>query len=130
MKKIVYSTLIVLLSIILVLVIIMFLNPLRRSEEQIKRNMLKLTPIGTSMEVVISIIDGNKWKYHVRDYGYFFIHGLPSRHASRPAIGVKSIDAYLGEYRTIFLTGVSVFYGFDEDSILIDIAVLKEVDGL
>lgn len=61
------------------------------------------------------------------------MHDMPFRSAPRkddPIVGVKSIDVYLGEYRTIFDTGVSVFYSFDEDSKLIEIAVLKETDSL
>jgi hypothetical protein len=97
--------------------------------------MLKLTPIGMSMEDVVSVIEGNeKWKIQYEfDRGYFFMHGRPSRRAPKsgdPVIGVKSMEVHIGEYRTLFITDVSVFYGFDENLKLIDIAVLKETDSL
>ena len=43
-------------------------------------------------------------------------------------IGEKSISVLIGEYRTIFTTSVTVFWGFDENSKLIDIYVWKVND--
>jgi arginine deiminase len=38
-------------------------NPLRRSETRIREDILKITPIGTSMDEVIEIIQNNeKWE--------------------------------------------------------------------
>ena len=110
-------------------------NPLRRSEEQIRADMLKLTPIGMNMDDVIKIIGENpKWEIrHIRDWiGYGMAGGRPTDFTSieENIVGVKSIRVYLGQYRRFFAVGVSVFYGFDENSKLIDIAVLKETDGL
>ena len=129
--------LIALSAAVLITVIILMSNPLRWSNEHIRANMLKLTPIGTSMEDVIKVIESNeKWKIRsIRDNGYLLVGNIPAFPSSfyehkHPIIGVKSIRAYLGEYRMIFAVGVSVFYGFDEDSKLIDIAVLKEGDSL
>jgi len=133
MRKIIMYGLIAISIIILVPIIILLSNPLRKSEETIKKRILGLTPIGTSLENVIIAIENEKnWKYHLRDYGYVFMHGMPFRGSPRgdePVVGVKSLDVYLGKYRTIFDTGVSVFYAFDENSKLIDIAVLKETDS-
>jgi len=114
--------------------LMILLNPLRWPEKSIRVKMLKLTPIGTKIEDVVSIInDNDKWKmYPVRNYGYYY-SGQPSRHYTELedcVVGVKSMYVYIGEYRTIFATDVTVFYGFDEDSKLIDIAVLKEKDSL
>jgi hypothetical protein len=129
--------LVALAAIIIIVVIVMLLNPLRRSEEQIRANMLRLTPIGTSMDTVVRAVENNrKWDIvSVSDRGYLVIHGRPSSASGldeddKRVIGVKSIRVYLGYYNIIFNTGVSVFYGFDEDSKLIDIAVRKDKDGL
>ncbi len=135
MKEIMCKTLIACLIIVLGTVIVMMLNPLRRSEEQIRKNMLKLTPIGTSMVNVIKVIESNEeWEVqYTFEHGYFFMHGRPSRHTPQdddPVVGEKSMEVHLGEYRVIFVTDVSVFYAFDETSKLIDIAVLKEVDSM
>jgi hypothetical protein len=68
-------------AIILVMVIVMLLNPLRRSEERIREDLLKITPIGMSIEEVRRvIIRHHKWKIdHIfQDSGYLMIGGSPS----------------------------------------------------
>ena len=128
-KKIIY----ILLSSLLVIILIIVLNPLRRSGETIRKKLLKLTPSGTSMDKVVAIVKKNKkWElvYVSTEYGYGIMHnGLPSS-SGVETIGVKSMRVDLGEYHTIFWTGVVVFYGLDEDSKLIDIAVRKDYDTL
>jgi hypothetical protein len=118
----------------LIIMAALLLNPLRRSEKSIRRSMLKLTPVGTSMKDVIGVIESNEnWDYHIQDNGYIFARGTPYRGSpinTKSVVGVKSIVVYIGQYRAFFLTDVSVFYAFDEDSKLIDIAVLKETDSL
>jgi hypothetical protein len=74
----------------------------------------------------------------VRDHGHLLVNGVPSfpsfpsekERYTNIIIGEKSMRVYLGSHRIGFVTGVSVFYAFDEDSKLIDIAVLKEIDSL
>ena len=119
----------------LAVVINMWSNQLRRSSEQIREDMLKLTPIGTSMDDVLEVITNNqKWKIrYIREWvGFRMTGGRPSEGVpdSNNNVGVKSIRVYLGQYGIIFATGVSVFYGFDEDSKLIEIGVKKETDSL
>jgi len=45
-------------------------------------------------------------------------------------IGEKSIRVSVGSYGFIFKTNVTVFFGFDEDSKLIDIWIWKTTDSL
>ena len=45
-------------------------------------------------------------------------------------VGEKSIRSYIGEYRFVFITSVTVLWGFDKNEKLIDIMVWKEVDSL
>lgn len=83
----------------------------------------------------MGVIEGNeKWTvYSTRDYGYPYMHGRPSRRAPEsgdPVVGVKSMDVHLGSYRTIFITDVIAFFAFDEDSKLVDIAILKDMDAM
>jgi hypothetical protein len=143
MKKITIYISTAFLVAIVIAVVVVLSNPLRSSNESIRTTMLKLTPIGTSMKDVVEVVEGNeKWEISSkRDYGYLLINGLPSfpyfspieesvYEYQHPIIGEKSMRVYLGEYRTIFIIGVSVFYAFDENSKLINIAVLKETDSL
>ncbi|MCL2047723.1 MAG: hypothetical protein FWG87_03245 [Defluviitaleaceae bacterium] len=120
-KKIFKYVALSILGIIAIIVVAMALNPLRWSEQMIRTRMLKLTPIGTSIEEVVDVVENNKkWKaYPVLNHGY-----------NDRVIGVKEMQVHIGGYRTIFHTDIIIFYGFDEDSKLIDIAVFKEVDSL
>lgn len=44
-------------------------------------------------------------------------------------VGEKSIRVKLGEYRLFFTESVTVFWGFDENSELLEIWVWKTVDA-
>ena len=46
----------VIIAIIAVMVIPPLLNPLRRSNEHIRESLLKLTPLGSTMEDVIEVV--------------------------------------------------------------------------
>jgi len=123
----------------LVVIIIVQANPLRRSSEQIRRSMLKLTPIGSRMEEVLNLIGENpKWTLrHISDSSGYSLAGgrpnppAPDELAERPEaiIGTQTIRAYLGAYGLLFQTGVSVFWGFNEDSLLIDLHVRKDTNA-
>lgn len=132
-KKIMIYTLFALVIIIIVTVITVLSNPLRKSQEQIRKSILEITPIGTSMEDVVKAIESNK-KWEIEWISYE--HGYGIDKWGRPGenndthVGDKSLRVYLGSYRNIFETGVLVYFGFDENSKLIDIAVRKDTDGL
>lgn len=113
---------------ILVTVIIALLNPLRKSQEQITEDILKLTPIGTSMEDVIKVIESRrKWELEHINYenGYRY-----RKEKEDKIIGEKSIRVFIGDYRNVFVTSVTVFWGFDENSKLIEVWVWKDQDSL
>ena len=103
------------LTIIVVSVVVILFNPLRRSEEQIRDDMLKLTPIGTNMEEVVVILEkNNKWEIrYISKHGYSMIGGWPTEPSpheieQNTVIGKKSINVYLGSYNVIVNTGVSL----------------------
>ena len=116
---------------------IMFLsNPLRKTEERTRLDMLRLTPIGTSMEDVLALIESkSNWEIahngRIWDKGYAMVNGRPSGpYGDTPRVGVKSMEVYIGSFWFVFKHTVAVFYGFDDDSKLVDIAVLHYVDGI
>lgn len=126
MKKKLFITFIILLSLIVLGVVIFMLHPLSKSEEQIREQLLQATPLGTHMEDVIEYVESNrKWEVVTisREYG-FRQRGTLNR------VGEKSIHVDIGEYRIIFSTGVEAFWGFDENSELIGIRVRKTIDAL
>jgi len=135
-KKPMIYTLIALSVIVLTAAIIVLLNPLRRSQEHIKNDILKITPMGTSMEDVIKIIENKRqWEidYISYDHGYRK-PGTPAHSdidlGRETIVGEKSMRVLIGEYRNIFTTSVTVFWGFDKNSKLIEIYVWKDKDGL
>ena len=98
------------------------------STEYIRETLLDFTPIGMNKEDVIKIIkDNEEWKVNVNhDYGYS---------ASGYTVGKTSASAMIGEYRItksfgIGMTAVTVYWGFDEDSKLVDIYVSKCTDAI
>lgn len=129
---------IVVTAIVLTTLLIVMSNPLRWSKEHLKKHLLKITPIGTSMENVIDIIESNEeWTILSTDdtHGYLLIGGTPEmsrRTTSNPeeTIGEKSIEAFIGEYNVWLLRRVSAYWAFDENSNLINIDVCKFMIGM
>lgn len=131
MKKFVVCVFIALSIVILAAVLAILSNPLRRSEGRIKASMLKLTPVGTSMEEVVSSIKNNK-KLKIR---VVYQNGVYAMDGEYPRAGDlhifnESLQLYLGSYRTIFETGVTILYSFDGNSNLTGISVRKDRDSL
>lgn len=144
---------IIALAVILVVVFNYISNPLLKSHEQIKESILELTPIGTSKEQVISVIEANeKWhknynyyngqrKYEHFDHGYLMRYNHPEirYHGFQnideaDIIGKETIKAPIGTYTNFAYgfpldTSVYVYWAFDENANLIDVAITKETDG-
>ena len=110
---------------------------LSKPEEEIREDILKLTPIGMSMYDVIKVIE-HEWQ--IDDWGFGhgmgnsidFENGIVRPHVQGPvlpSIGVKSINILLGSYRGNHMvlsdTFVYASWGFDENSELIDVFVSK-----
>ncbi len=144
------------LTVILVVVVTETSNPLRRSNEQIKESILELTPIGTNKEQIIAEIEANKqWhknkykdlyenmfdgKYQHFDYGYAIRNGMlliryhGGQYDDSEMIGKEAMKAPIGTYTNFaygfpFDTTVYVYWAFDENSNLVDIAITKDTDG-
>ena len=128
-----FYTLLVLLAIALLSVLLILSNPLRKPVEDIRETVLKSIPIGMDMDEVLNIIENNKkWKisHTNHKYGYGIDkNGRPGEN-NDVHVGEKSIRANIGSYRNIFITDVIIYFGFDENSKLIDIAVRKDTDSL
>ena len=138
MKKKLTYVLFILLAVSITVVIILLLNPLRRSEEKIRADILRITPIGMNMEDVIVVIENNTgWEVlHTFSQGYtegrWFVRGPHQSPYVRghdiAIVGVKSMEVHIGSYNFLLFaleTRVSIFMGFDEDSKLVDIGVRK-----
>ena len=127
LKIIIFSFLGLILIVVIVVIVIIASNPLRRSEKTMRKDILELAPIGSSMDDVIKVIESNnswKWKGYIAPIGYPI-----DVNSSNINIGEKSIRAELGQYQGLrwsFLkVHVTVFWGFDENDKLIDVRVWK-----
>ena len=111
---------------------------LSRPESAIRRDMLRITPVGTSKEDVIRVIEERGWtlRWARSTAGFFIVHGRTSDGAA-PAqlengtaveIGTQAIRIHLGRFRIILAIDVGVYFAFDENSRLVDIAIRREMD--
>ncbi|MEN6385923.1 MAG: hypothetical protein ABFD79_12105 [Phycisphaerales bacterium] len=121
------------LSLLITLAVLLFIvlsNPLRRSEENIKNRLLSKTPLGTQFSEVKKYIKKQGWEidtFEDENRGF-----LDQREHELKVVGEKSIRASLGDYHDIqmgYKANVTVFWGFDKDSRLIDIWVWKTWDA-
>jgi len=128
-KKMLVGGIITLVAIILIPVAMMAINPLRMPSKLVKMSILKITPIGTSMEDVIDVVRSNeKWEGCLVNYDGRDANGFLSKECKR------SIRSSVGDYGIItngynnfFSTNVTVLWGFDKDFKLIDVYVWKTI---
>ena len=128
----------VLIIVIFYVVMSLLLNPLYRSEESIRKTLLRITPLGTDMEKALKVIKRKvQWNVSYIDYEHGYFAQRWSKEAEEHylttgeplVIGVMSIEVYLGGYWAFFITDVTAFWGFDESGKLIDICVAKDTDS-
>ena len=118
---------IVITAILVVILIVVLSNPLLWPTKFIQMRILILTPIGTSMEDVIKVIENNKKWRVLQNSGYepwstvsdAFIEDTKDR---------KTIVIQIGTYYTPFTTDVSVAWRFDDDLKLIKVEVSKSTE--
>ena len=107
-------------------------NPARKTSEQIKSDILALTPLGTSANDVLEFVNANEWSgvagspARILDSGVF----MGELGQSGDDVGEKSIRATAGKYTNFFKTTVSVWWAFDENGELIEVFVSKQTQGL
>ena len=100
---------------------------LRGPIEEIREYVLNDTPIGMDMDEVLKVIEGHsEWVLFQISYEHGPDYGT--------GVGEKSIRVHMGEYKEPgFLkgiTGVVVWWAFNENAELIDIFVRKDTDSL
>ena len=146
MKKVIVPHLIVILALLSIILIPGYIytvaiprarsaqdsnNPLRKSIEEIREYLLEFTPTGMSMDDVTEVIIKQEWGIRLIDHGSGYVvsrWGTPGN-IGDTIIGEMSMVVTIGYYLDFFETAVSAYYGFDENSNLIDIAVRKDTDA-
>jgi hypothetical protein len=100
----------------------------RRSEQDIRKKLLRETPPGTPYQTVLDYVRKQGWPVTEEPRGYEV-----KRLGSTPAkiVGKRTIKAYLGGYQGMpWKKDVECFWAFDEQDKLIDIFVEKQADAL
>ena len=143
MKRVIFFVLLSLSVLICVEAILIATDPLRKSNEEVRKYVLGLTPIGTSKEDVIQFIKENqdsfkRYKrfehydvYEHYDYGFIIksdravmLHQGYSYDDSE-MIGNETIVATIGQYPNPFDVIVFAYWAFDEQGKLIDVGISK-----
>jgi len=107
----------ILYILIIVIILIISFNPMKRSIDRIRNDVLRITPIGTHKYDVLEIIEvRSEWDYprmhgYVRDFTRY---------------NQTSIWSVIGEYRDVVLEWhVKALWIFDEEGNLKDVAIRK-----
>ena len=118
--KLVFVSL-VLAFVFMMSVVMPIINPLYRSEEKIREYVLEITPIGTSMDEVLAVIEKQeKWKLrHVIHENGYLNSDYASSNSEYTIVGEKHILVRLG-ITWWFAYGVYAYLGFDSHEMLID----------
>lgn len=121
----------------LVTIIPMLITPYRRPTSMVRNHILQVTPLGTSIEVVVDNIESRDgWDIRRTDFERGFIPGSVARpplelNPNTTVIGEMSVWVNLGTYRVWYKWfpfmewDVDVFWGFDADGGLIEVYVRK-----
>ena len=110
---------VVLIIVVLIVAVIILSDPLRRSNEEIRKNILSDMPLGSHKDDVLEYISKNKrWTI-----GSGASHFGPIEYKTFARV-------HMGEYRTILITDAVAFWLFDENDELIELIVKKWIDGL
>lgn len=127
MKKGIIIVAIVMVIFILIGIIVVNLNPLRKNETKLRETLLLDTPLGMNLDDILTYIEGNE-DWEIRrislEHGFTNQSFIPEK-----IVGEKFIRVKIGEYSNLFTTSVTVFWGFNADSELIDIWVWKTTDS-
>ena len=112
--------------VVICVLLIVVLNPLRRSEAGIRRWVLSNTPLGSSREVVKQETTERGWVIWEERTDVGVYNDKTGR-----GIGSGRIIADVGSYRSgLFMTYVQVRWAFDDDDRLIDVVIVKSTDSI
>jgi len=114
--------------IFLLSIVVIFTNPLRKSQTKLHEWIVLKTPINTSIVEVRNLIVQNKWE------AIYEWKGSPSVSSRNKFPGVKGshiIGAYLGHYQGLpWRVDVDAYWGFNSEGKLIDLRVRKMADSI
>ena len=97
-------------------------NPLRRPKEKIQEWVLEKTPVGSSRQHVLAVIQREGWAGHPE------FRGVVPKEAPR---GISFYGADLGSYQGLpWRCRADAFWGFDANDRVIDLYVSSWCEGI
>ena len=141
--KIILITLsVVVVGVTVLITVIMPLHPLFRSLERLSKDTLRLTPMGMHINDVAALVkrqmvikNVTEWRHPIinNERGYVNpttgeVAGWSSTPTSGSSaiVGHKSVTVIYGKK----LTSIEIYWGFDENGILVDVLVQKWFDKI
>jgi hypothetical protein len=117
---------------IIVLIFVFFLRS-PKTAEQMRADVLKTTPIGMSMEDVVWRANSNRLGIHHIDneFGYALSGRASwSFFPDEVVVGEKSVRGFFRDSSNpeFPVSGIQIFWGFDENSKLIDVYIWMPVE--
>ena len=92
-----------------------------------ERRLLISTPLGTPMDDVLTFIRKKGWMIRMIDTS----QGFPDQRDGYQQTGSRHIEVYMGSYQGIpWRVDITVYWGFNDNSQLVDIWVWKTADAL
>jgi hypothetical protein len=142
-KKIIKTVVIIIVSLILLPFvsygILLITVPISRSNESVRNYVFRQIPIGTRYNEVVEIIDNHdKWEIiRYIDNGLVLRDNYRGKDPSKASvekynlevIGEKMILIELGEFYAPFHTSVQAYLTFDENDMLIEVGIRRDIDG-
>ena len=106
--------------------VVIFSNPLRRSDEAVRSWLLAEVPVGSGIEHLLSVAHQKGWRVNGTWEG-----NRPESHSDWGGIdGATVVWIYLGSYWNVFRTDLDSFWAFDEAGRLVDVETRRMTDAL
>ena len=115
------------LSALLISIFSFTLTSRRLPSDLLERRLLITTPLGTPMDDVLAFIRNKGWMIRMIDTS----QGFPDQRDDYQRTGSRHIEVYMGSYQGIpWRRDITVYWGFNDNSQLVDIWVWKTADAL
>lgn len=123
--------------------------PISRPDKAVRSYVMKKIPVGTNRNEAIEIINSKGWEIdHIAECGLFINDAAGSvsyadewtlnlyqndpfyQNQNKRRVGSKSMKVYLGNYYGPLYTSVKAYIAFDEKEKLIEVFIMREIDGI
>lgn len=113
--------------------------PISRPDKAVRSYVMKEIPVGTNRNEAIEIINNQGWEIdHIAECGLCinneagcaYFAAEESLNLDERTVGTSSMKVYLGNYYGPLYTSVKAYIAFDENEKLIEVFIMREIDGI